>query len=223
MTPDQIVWIESSPPVELCTPFGVADVFLENLKKMLVHEDNLFKKSEEIEYSNSLKEKLLFFNSTILEPFRTLLIVHPFSRLVSVFKSLNEGTKFYKDLKATIQQFSPNSNLSFKIFVRFIMEANRNTSNVKSPETKEILKKLLPFHYHCPVCQKGIKTKIVDFFPTLYVYIYLDAFPQFVLKLDDHFDEDFESFIEDTGMLKLLISIIFTLHYSKLQDLMKLA
>ena len=30
--------------------------------------------------------------------------------------------------------------------------------------------------------------------------IFSDLYPQFVLKLDDHFEEDFTSFAEDTGL-----------------------
>ena len=40
-------------------------------------------------------------------------------------------------------------------------------------------------------------------------YVFSDLFPQFVLKLDDHFEDDFASFSEDTGIEELGIDVDF--------------
>ena len=41
------------------------------------------------------------------------------------------------------------------------------------------------------------------------MFVFSDLFPQFVLKLDDHFEDDFASFSEDTGIEDLGIDVDF--------------
>jgi hypothetical protein len=41
------------------------------------------------------------------------------------------------------------------------------------------------------------------------MFVFSDLFPQFVLKLDDHFEDDFASFSEDTGIEELGIDVDF--------------
>ena len=82
-------------------------------------------------------------------------MVHPFTRLASVFLNLaKDESDFSTKLKSEIKKFS-DSEIDFKLFVKFLLEANLRSSERPSneeTEVKKILKKLLPYHYQCPVC-----------------------------------------------------------------------
>ena len=85
-------------------------------------------------------------------------MVHPFTRLASVFLNMDkDGSEFSSKLKSEIKKFGGASDekLDFKLFVRFLLEANLGSSkrlNSDETEVKKVLKKLLPYHYQCPVC-----------------------------------------------------------------------
>ena len=89
-----------------------------------------------------------------------MVVLHPFLRLSSVFVALEKGdtSEYFKTLKNQIQKFSGAEKMDFKIFVKFLLEANRGSfERTGSPETetKKVLRKLLPYHYQCQVCHKG--------------------------------------------------------------------
>ncbi len=101
-------------------------------------------------------------NFQISDPFRAVIVVHPFVRLASVFLDLENQNEFSKNLKSEIQKFSSNSEkIDFKTFVRFLLEGNLGSSQrsgKEETETKKLLRKLLPYHYQCQVCHTGLLT-----------------------------------------------------------------
>ena len=88
-------------------------------------------------------------------------MIHPFLRLSSVFLALEKSdtSEFFQNLKNEIQKFSGANKIDFKSFVKFLLEANRGSfekNGKPETETKKVLTKLLPYHYQCQVCHKGI-------------------------------------------------------------------
>lgn len=158
------VFLNIPPALEICAPNFVSTQEMIKIREQFSSEDS---------------------TTNAKNPFRAVIVMHPFVRLAKVFLDLENQNEFSEKLKSEIQKFSKTSErIDFQTFVRFLLEGNLGSSQrsgQEETETRKVLRKLLPYHYQCQVCHTAI-------------------FPQFVLKLDDHFEEDFENFSEDTGI-----------------------